>query len=199
MRGIIFFLLALFFSHAQEIQISQKLKTLILTLPTQKHYTTNSKETFLQIIVDDKLVQQEQVRSLSTPFEKIQITPLSSAQTQITIFGKNLSLKQGTNNQGIHLEIYSEVLKISWLSYFYVCLLLGALILVLFWLKRRLNSPTKPANYKETPLSTKSKIISFEYDGVQYQIFSNEKGNILLNHYPKEHHNKDFTHLISED
>lgn len=199
MRGVIFFLFAILLSYAQEIQISQKLKTLNLILPTQKHFTINPQESFIQIMIDDQLTKQEKVQILSAPFEKVQILPLSSNQTQITIFGKNLSLQQKESNHQIHLEIHSEILRISWLNYFYACLLLGVLILVLIWLRRKVNCSLKPSHYKEIPLSAKSKIISFEYEGVEYRIFSNEKGNVALNHYPKGHHNKDFTHLISED
>lgn len=199
MRGIVFFLLAFYLSLAQEIQISQKLKTLNLLLPTQKGFTTHSTKDSLQIIVDDQLVQKDKTQSLSPPFEKIQILPLPSNQTQITIFGKNLTLIQNKIADKIHLEIHSETLRISWLNYFYGYIFIAVLILILLWLKRRLKHSKKPINYQEIFLSPKSKIISFEYEGVEYRIFCNEKGNVLLNHYPKTDHNKDFTHLISED
>ncbi|WP_300221165.1 hypothetical protein [uncultured Helicobacter sp.] len=199
MKHFFVFLLFILFTHAQEITFSQKLKTLQITIPIQEKIATTDHKDFLQITLPSMLVQKEQTQTLLPPFEKIQILPTSSQQTQITIWGKNLSLTQTNTNQAMILEIKSEVLKVSWWNYLYVCLILGAMIVFLRYLKNKTKQNAKNKNYQEILLSAKSKIISFEYENTKYLIFSNEKGNLLLNHYPKETHNKDFTHLISED
>lgn len=197
MRAVFLFFALTLHALSGEITFSQKLKTLEIFIPLNTTFSANSQEDSLIFILNTSLTQEKQTQFLSTPFQKIQILPLSPQQTQITIWGKNLSFSEKKTDHSICLEIHSDIVKISWWKYFYVCFILALIMLALLYLKKR--GTLKNVKYKEVFLSTKSKIISFEYEGKEYVIFSNERGNVLLNHYPKEPHNKDFTHFISED
>lgn len=194
MKGLLLFFSLLLCAFCEPIVFSQKLKTLQITLPQKEKYTTLTQTNSLIITLSSPLKQEAKTHTLLTPFEKIQFLSTPSNQAQIIIWGENLTLTQKGDNL---LEIHSEILKISWWNYFYVCLFLTMAIIVLAYLKKR--KPTKPTKYSEIFLSPKSKIITFEYNQKEYIIFSNERGNLLLNHYPKTPHNKDFTQLINEE
>lgn len=202
MRFLLFLLLALELSQALELsklKITPSLKKLEISLPLQERFQTSSKDNQLILTFSSPLVGEALTQELKTPFEKIVISNNSQNKAQITLYGKNLELSTQKNQDEIILSFTSEIIQISWGTYFSVIGFLFFTAFILLLVKKRLKPIAHKSHYQETFLKAKTKLITLEYEGEKYLIFSNQNGCVLLNHYPKTKDNKEFTDLIKEE
>lgn len=202
MRFLLFLLLTLGLSQALELsklKITPSLKKLEITLPLQERFQTSSKDNQLILTFSSPLVGEPLTQELKAPFEKIIISNNPQNKAQITLYGKNLELSTQKNQDEIILSFTSEIIQISWGTYFSVIGFLFFTAFILLLVKKRLKPIAHKSHYQETFLKAKTKLITLEYEGEKYLIFSNQNGCVLLNHYPKTKDNKEFTDLIKEE
>lgn len=202
MRFLLFLLLALGLSQALELsklKITPSLKKLEISLPLQERFQTSSKDNQLILTFSSPLVGESLTQELKAPFEKIIISNNPQNKAQITLYGKNLELSTQKNQDEMILSFTSEIIQISWGTYFSVIGFLFFTAFILLLVKKRLKPIAHKSHYQETFLKAKTKLITLEYEGEKYLIFSNQNGCVLLNHYPKTKDNKEFTDLIKEE
>lgn len=202
MRFLFFLLLTLGLSQALELsklKITPSLKKLEITLPLQEKFQTSSKDNQLILTFSSPLVGEPLTQELKAPFEKITISNNPQNKAQITLYGKNLELSTQKNQDEMVLSFTSEIIQISWGTYFSVIGFLFFTAFILLFVKKRLKPIAQKSHYQETFLKAKTKLITLEYEGEKYLIFSNQNGCVLLNHYPKTKDNKEFTDLIKEE
>lgn len=202
MRFLLFLLLTLGLSQALELsklKVTPSLKKLEITLPLQEKFQTSSKDNQLILTFSSPLVGEPLTQELKAPFEKIIISNNPQNKAQITLYGKNLELSTQKNQDEMVLSFTSEIIQISWGTYFSVIGFLFFTALILLLVKKRLKPIAHKSHYQETFLNAKTKLITLEYEGEKYLIFSNQNGCVLLNHYPKTKDNKEFTDLIKEE
>lgn len=202
MRFLLFLLLALGLSQALELsklKITPSLKKLEITLPLQERFQTSSKDNQLILTFSSPLVGEPLTQELKSPFEKITISNNPQNKAQITLYGKNLELSTQKSQDEMILSFTSEIIQISWGTYFSVIGFLFFTAFILLLVKKRLKPIAHKSHYQETFLKAKTKLITLEYEGEKYLIFSNQNGCVLLNHYPKTKDNKEFTDLIKEE
>lgn len=202
MRFLFFLLLTLGLSQALELsklKITPSLKKLEITLPLQERFQTSSKDNQLILTFSSPLVGEPLTQELKAPFEKITISNNSQNKAQITLYGKNLELSTQRNQDEMVLSFTSEIIQISWGTYFSVIGFLFFTAFILLLVKKRFKPIAHKSHYQETFLKAKTKLITLEYEGEKYLIFSNQNGCVLLNHYPKTKDNKEFTDLIKEE
>lgn len=202
MRFLFFLLLTLGLSQALELsklKITPSLKKLEISLPLQERFQTSSKDNQLILTFSSPLVGEPLTQELKAPFEKIIISNNPQNKAQITLYGKNLELSTQKNQDEMILSFTSEIIQISWGTYFSVIGFLFFTAFILLLVKKRLKPIAHKSHYQETFLKAKTKLITLEYEGEKYLIFSNQNGCVLLNHYPKTKDNKEFTDLIKEE
>lgn len=202
MRFLLFLLLTLGLSQALELsklKVTPSLKKLEITLPLQEKFQTSSKDNQLILTFSSPLVGEPLTQELKAPFEKIIISNNPQNKAQITLYGKNLELSTQKNQDEMVLSFTSEIIQISWGTYFSVIGFLFFTALILLLVKKRLKPIAHKSHYQETFLNAKTKLITLEYEGEKYLIFSNQNSCVLLNHYPKTKDNKEFTDLIKEE
>lgn len=202
MRFLFFLLLTLRLSQALELsklKITPSLKKLEITLPLQERFQTSSKDNQLILTFFSPLVGEPLTQDLKAPFEKITISNNPQNKAQIILYGKNLELSTQKNQDEMVLSFTSEIIQISWGTYFSVIGVLFFTAFILLLVKKRLKPIAHKSHYQETFLKAKTKLITLEYEGEKYLIFSNQNGCVLLNHYPKTKDNKEFTDLIKEE
>lgn len=202
MRFLFFLLLTLGLSQALELsklKITPSLKKLEITLPLQERFQTSSKDNQLILTFFSPLVGEPLTQDLKAPFEKITISNNPQNKAQIILYGKNLELSTQKNQDEMVLSFTSEIIQISWGTYFSVIGFLFFTAFILLLVKKRLKPIAQKSHYQETFLKAKTKLITLEYEGEKYLIFSNQNGCVLLNHYPKTKDNKEFTDLIKEE
>ncbi|RDU72064.1 hypothetical protein [Helicobacter brantae] len=202
MRFLSFLLLFFCFSQALEIsqiKITPSLKKIEISLPSKERFQTSNQEHCLLLTFSSPLIGESLTQKLQSPFEQITISNNSQNKAQITLCGKNLELSIQKGQEESVLSFSSEILQVSWGSYFSVIGFLGAMIIVLYFVRKKLKLPTQKIHYSEIHLKARAKLIALEYEGEKYLIFSNQKGCTLLNHYPKTKDNKEFTDLIKEE
>lgn len=196
--------LLLFFCFSQSLEISQikiipSLKKIEISLPSKERFQTSSQDHCLLLTFSSPLIGESLTQKLQSPFEQVTISNNPQNKAQITLCGKNLELSIQKNQEESILSFSSEIIQISWGPYFSVIGFLGAMIIVLYFVRKKLKLPTQKIHYSEIHLKARAKLITLEYEGGKYLIFSNQKGCTLLNHYPKTKDNKEFTDLIKEE
>lgn len=202
MRFLLFLLLTLGLSQALEIsklKITPSLKKLEITLPLQERFQTSSKDNHFILTFSSSLIGESLTQELKAPFEKITISNTPQNKAQIILYGKNLELSTQKSQDEMILSFTSEIIQISWGAYFSAIGFLLFVAFILLLVKKRLKPIAQKSHYQETFLKAKTKLITLEYEGEKYLIFSNQNGCVLLNHYPKTKDNKEFTDLIKEE
>lgn len=202
MRFLFFLLLTLGLSQALELsklKITPSLKKLEISLPLQEKFQTSSNDNQLILTFSSPLVGEPLTQELKAPFEKMTISNNPQNKAQITLYGKNLELSTQKNQDEMVLSFTSEIIQISWGTYFSVIGFLFFTAFILLLVKKRLKPIAHKSHYQETFLKAKTKLITLEHEGEKYLIFSNQNGCVLLNHYPKTKDNKEFTDLIKEE
>lgn len=204
MRFLSLLALSLCFLNAftsSEVKITPSFKKLQIFIPTQEDFQTLNKEGSLILTFLSPLKGETITQELSAPFQKLKITQSPSNKAQIILYGKNLSLTTQKSENGITLTFNSEIYQVQWWRYFGVLAVLFALLITLFFLKKRLKGRFhhSQTHYHEFPLKANTKLITLEHQDKTYLIFSNEKGCTLLDCYSKTKDNKEFIDLIKEE
>ena len=202
MRFLLFLPLAFYLLEAldtSQIKITPSLKKIEITLPSHEKFQTSSQNQCLILTFFSPLMGEPLDKKLNPPFEKLTLSSTPSNNAQLTLCGDNLELSNQKNQEKSILSFTSEVIIIPWGPYFSVIGFLGAMIVILYFVRKKLKFPTQKIQYSEIHLKARAKLITLEYEGEKYLIFSNQKGCTLLNHYPKTKDNKEFTDLIKEE